>query len=79
MDECKSLSHTAWGCTYNVVFIPKCRRKTLYGQLRTVSWRGVSSVGGAEGEPDRGKAFDAGSSTHDDANTAQSMLSRRVF
>ena len=28
------MSHTAWECKYHVVFIPKCRRKTLYGQLR---------------------------------------------
>jgi putative transposase len=34
MDEYKSLSHTRWECKYHVVFIPKCRRKTLYGQLR---------------------------------------------
>ena len=34
MDEYQSLSHTAWECKYHVVFIPKCRRKTLYGQLR---------------------------------------------
>ena len=34
MDESESLSHTRWECKYHVVFIPKCRRKTLYGQLR---------------------------------------------
>jgi REP-associated tyrosine transposase len=34
MDTCKSLNHTKWECKYHVVFIPKCRRKTLYGQLR---------------------------------------------
>ena len=34
MDELESLSHTAWECKYHVVFIPKCRRRTLYGQLR---------------------------------------------
>jgi putative transposase len=34
MDEYESLSHTKWDCKYHVVFIPKCRRKTLYGQLR---------------------------------------------
>ena len=34
MDEYESLSHTKWECKYHVVFIPKCRRKTLYGQLR---------------------------------------------
>ena len=33
MDEYESLSHSKWECKYHVVFIPKCRRKTLYGQL----------------------------------------------
>ncbi len=34
MDKEDSLSHTRWECKYHVVFIPKMRRKTLYGQLR---------------------------------------------
>ncbi|MBI3245961.1 MAG: IS200/IS605 family transposase [Deltaproteobacteria bacterium] len=34
MDEYQSLSHTKWECKYHVVFIPKYRRKVLYGQLR---------------------------------------------
>jgi len=34
MDEFESLSHTKWECKYHVVFIPKCRRRTLYAQLR---------------------------------------------
>jgi putative transposase len=34
MDEYPSLSHTQWECKYHVVFIPKCRRRTLYEQLR---------------------------------------------
>ena len=34
MDTFESLSHSVWECKYHVVFIPKCRRKTLYGQLR---------------------------------------------
>lgn len=29
-----SLSHTRWECQYHVVFIPKYRRKALYGHLR---------------------------------------------
>lgn len=33
MDEYDSLSHSKWECKYHVVFIPKCRRKTLYVQL----------------------------------------------
>ena len=34
MDEYASLSHSKWECKYHVVFIPKGRRKALYGQLR---------------------------------------------
>ena len=34
MDEGLSLRHSRWDCKYHVVFIPKCRRKVLYGQLR---------------------------------------------
>ena len=34
MEDSESLSHSKWECKYHVVFIPKCRRKVLYGQLR---------------------------------------------
>jgi putative transposase len=34
MDKYESLSHSKWECKYHVVFIPKCRRHTLYVQLR---------------------------------------------
>jgi hypothetical protein len=34
MDEYESLSHTKWECKYHVTFIPKFRRKVLYGKLR---------------------------------------------
>ena len=34
MDKFEGLSHTAWDCKYHVVFIPQCRRRTLYRQLR---------------------------------------------
>jgi len=34
MDEHQSLSHTVWDCKYHIVFIPKCRRKTLYLEPR---------------------------------------------
>ena len=29
-----SLAHSKWDCKYHVVFIPKYRRKQLYGELR---------------------------------------------
>ncbi len=34
MDDYESLNHTKWECQYHIVFIPKCRRKKLYQQLR---------------------------------------------
>jgi len=34
MEDVQSLRHTAWECKYHVVWIPKCRKKLLYGQLR---------------------------------------------
>jgi len=30
----KSLSHLKWDCKYHLVFVPKCRRKVLYGKIR---------------------------------------------
>jgi len=35
MQEYETLSHTKHDCKYHVVFIPKCRRKALYGELRS--------------------------------------------
>ncbi len=34
MDDARKLNHTKWQCKYHVVFIPKMRRKVLYGELR---------------------------------------------
>lgn len=34
MDTVESLNHSVWECKYHVVFIPKCRRKTIDGHLR---------------------------------------------
>ena len=30
----KSLSHVKWKCQYHIVFIPKYRKKVLYGELK---------------------------------------------
>ena len=30
----RSLSHTRWKCQYHIVFIPKYRKKALYGKVR---------------------------------------------
>ena len=34
MKEYQSLSHTRWDCKYHVVFIPKRRKKKVFGVLR---------------------------------------------
>ena len=34
MKDCQSLNHTKWDCKYHVVFIPKRRRKQIYGAIR---------------------------------------------
>jgi len=44
-----SLQHTAWDCKYHVVFIPKYRRKTLYGALRKELGRVFHELAGRKG------------------------------
>jgi putative transposase len=34
MEDYQSLSHTKWQCKYHIVFIPKFRRRRLYGVVR---------------------------------------------
>ena len=34
MREYESLSHTKWDCKYHVVFIPKRRKKVIFGGIR---------------------------------------------
>jgi len=34
MEDYRSLSHTKWQCKYHIVFIPKYRKRRLYGVVR---------------------------------------------
>ena len=34
MSNYRKLQHTEWDCKYHVIFIPKYRRKVLYGTIR---------------------------------------------
>ena len=34
MTDYRSLSHTRWECKYHVVFIPKYRKKKIFGEIR---------------------------------------------
>src|SRR5437867_4660447 len=33
-DRYQSLAHSRWDCKYHIVFVPKRRRRQLYGQIR---------------------------------------------
>lgn len=30
----QSLSHTSWNCKYHIIFVPKFRKKVIYGKIR---------------------------------------------
>jgi len=34
MNHTQSLCHSVWDCKYHIVWIPKCRKKVLYGRIR---------------------------------------------
>ena len=34
MQDFQSLSHTTWDCKHHLVWVPKYRKKALYGSLR---------------------------------------------
>ncbi len=34
MSDYRSLAHSRWECKYHVVFIPKYRKKVIFGQIR---------------------------------------------
>ncbi len=59
MNEFQALNHTQWECKYHVIFIPKCRRKVLYGGLLRFSGTDSSlatvrkTVGLGTGLPER--------------------------
>ncbi len=48
MSNYKTLQHTEWDCKYDAIFIPKYRRKVLYGMMRAVGHRIQTVPGGRE-------------------------------
>ena len=71
MDEMESLSHTKWECKYHVVFIPKCRRKTLYGELRQHLGEVFRKLAVQKESRTRRRAPAARSRAHDDHDPAE--------
>ena len=45
----QSLSHSRYNCTYHLVFIPKYRRKVMFGNLRKEVGEAISKVCKMEG------------------------------
>ncbi len=56
MDDYESLRHAKWECKYHVVFIPKWRRKTLYGKLRQHLGGVFRELAAPQGEQDSRRA-----------------------
>ena len=71
MDEYESLSHTKWECKYHVIFIPKYRRKVLYGQLRSHLGEVFRRLAGQRESRIEGRASNVRSRAHDDCDPAQ--------
>lgn len=44
-----SLSHSRYNCTYHIVFIPKYRRKVMFGNLRKEVGEAISKICKMEG------------------------------
>ena len=59
MERFKRLSHSIWDCKYHVVWIPKYRRKELYGKRRDMvvktikKWSRIKEVEILEGHASR--------------------------
>ena len=49
-DVYQSLAHSKWDCKYHVVFVPKRRRKAIFGNVRrqlarfSMRWRNKRNV-----------------------------------
>ena len=64
MKEYKSLSHTRWDCKYHVVFIPKYRRKKMYGAIRTHLGKILHELAKQKESLDSGGPLDVGPRPH---------------
>ena len=55
MEDYQSLNHTKWQCKYRIIFIPKYRRRTLFGVVRRelggcfTDWPGRKAAGSRRG------------------------------
>ncbi len=57
MRSVEGLSQTRWECKYHIVFIPKYRRKAIFGQIREDSGLRRQRRGNGGGWPGRGQVL----------------------
>ena len=49
MRDWKSQAHVKWECKYHIVWVPKYRRKVLYGKVRTRTREIIRDLCGQKG------------------------------
>src|SRR5713226_3015310 len=65
-----NLKHTRWECKYHVVFIPKYRKRSIYGWIRR-AWTDHPGTCAAEREHSGGGASDGGPCSHAVVDTTE--------
>ncbi|HBR70430.1 TPA: IS200/IS605 family transposase [Candidatus Dependentiae bacterium] len=45
----ESLGHSKWDCKYHIVFVPKYRKKAMYGEIRDFLRRIFHELAGQKG------------------------------
>jgi hypothetical protein len=71
MKEYQSLAHTRWDCKYHVVFIPKRRKKAIFGRLRQHLGEIFREVGESQGIGSSRRAPETGSRAHVSERTTE--------
>ena len=65
-----SLNHSRWECKYHVVFIPKYRKKSIFGRIRA-ELGDIFRRLAEQRKPNRSGSSDAGSRPYDDIDSAE--------
>ena len=78
MAEYRSLSHTRWDCKYHVVFIPKRRKKAIYGHVRRMLGETLRELAAHKEAEIVERASAAGSRSHVLEGTSEMRVSNVV-
>ena len=67
----QSLVHSKWDCKYHVVFVPKRRRKAIFGNIRRQLGAVFHALAQQKRVPDSRRASDAGPCAHVHCHTPE--------